>query len=294
MQDPKHKIKSTSRRSILRAGVLAGSLATLPNVSVARSGNRPSLDELLVTSRHLVDAKITHPGVDELPEISLDGSFLSTYAEGGRLFLITVPPAKIKANAGPLLRTPNDLTFLKTFPRFDQLTLFKETPVDGRLGTRLITETSYDPFQFTVEVDENSLVVADGEETVATVPIGAERRITLEPKIVETAEYGPEQEVELERPGLNGTKMIRTRIGTKELKLKPVLTVKNHGTVNVYGAQNGPVVPQTAEFPVRGLVEGARASGNIELQPTTSGEAAMIDHRFSYRGTYNQDRGCAG
>lgn len=280
-----------TRRTFLKKTGATGTLAAVPAFNVGRSDRQA--DDFHQGTKRVVGLKIEHPDADDrIPTISPARGVPNTYVYDGRLFLVTVDPEEIRGPHDALLRSPLNVTRFSGSTTFGQGSrLYHRSDYDGQAVQLLDPESGYEPFALDVSFDGKTAVATlDGEEVLRVRP-GAERSVALPEQSVTVKTYGEAEEREIRRPGVEGTTTVHPVVGTEEVAVTPQLTLRNDGSVDVFGAAKAAVVPNVREFPVRGLVDGNRASETIDVETVPDSDLVVIHREYDYRPVVDQ-RGC--
>ena len=277
-----------TRRSFLKRTSATGALAAAPLFEVTRSDRHP--EEFRHGEKQVFDLKIEHPDAsDRIPTISPARGVPNTYVHDGRLFLVTVDPGAIRGSHDALLRSPLAITQFSGSTALEQgPRLYRRSDYDGQSVELLDSESDYDGFAFEVSLEGSTAVVTLDGEQLARVRPGAERSVALPERSVTVNEYGDAEEREIERPGVEGTTTVHPVAGTEEVTVTPELTLRNDGTVEVFGAPKAAVLPDVPEFPVRGLVDGNRASETVDVETVPESNLVVIHREYDYRPVVGQ------
>lgn len=282
--------RENTRRDFLKKSGMAGAFATLPMFDL-REGDR-SKSDLKQGKKTVVDLKINHPAAsDRIPRVSPANAVPNTYTHKNRLFLLRVDPAELRGPHNALLRSPLNITRFSDQTGFQQTeTLYQQSDYDGKSVTQLQPVEGYTPFTFDVKMEGGTAVVSQDGNQVLRVSPESEATQGLSEQTVTVKKYGDPVEREIKRPGHEGTYTVRPVVGTEKTTVTPELTVRNNGTLELFGAPKVAVIPDIPEYPILGILKGNIAADNMKVESVPNSDLFVVHRDYDHGPLFGQRR----
>lgn len=244
------------RRTVLK-GLTTGTIGMVGIGSVTAAANPPvNPHSVSHGTKSVLDLKITHQ--DPHPEMAIGaggGGNIGTYLhkEGCYFVRNSVEPAKTDDDW--LLRSPQQPTSFTGETEYHQQNLYKSVNWGGGNAKYLHPHEAYSLFNLTLSPSEDDTSITVGHSDAGL--------LTVQPNETESTML-PEQEIVIK----TNQRDPETEEQTETITITPELSVTNRGVRELYGIEDGAVVPPSTEF-TKGLIRSHSQHGfNVNRLPS--------------------------
>ena len=204
------------------------------------------LENVKFGQQRIVSLKVTHE--PHLNPVAVDSGRKSLRVEGNRLFVVGGRTTPFKEPSTPVLQSPAGVTSSPSSLEYRQEAVQLKTSFDGVAPTLASVESAYEPLHIEIETEQSTSTISVAGDQTFEVSRNNVTEQKLSSKTVEVPTYGEPVTREFERPEETINRTIRPRTGTKTTDVTPTVTARDHGLVNVFAYENGPIGPRAAPW----------------------------------------------